>query len=98
MIALRLIRRRRKCRQGILRSGLIVRCLRRLLYRLAGDDLAWTFGSAAAISAAPAPSAAIVGVGFRGAMRALLFLDQRLPVGDGDLIIIGMNFAEGEKT
>ncbi len=35
---------------------------------------------------------------FRGALRATLFVDQRLPVGDGNLIVIGMNFAEGEKA
>src|SRR5690606_34562488 len=29
---------------------------------------------------------------------ALLLLDQRLPVGDGDLVIVGMDFGEGEET
>src|SRR5947209_1228814 len=93
LIAPRLIRRRGTCRQGVLGAALNFRCLRRLLYRLAGDHVARAFGSAAAISAAPAPPAAIVSVRFGGTMRALLFLDQRLPVGDRDLIIIGMNFA-----
>jgi hypothetical protein len=32
------------------------------------------------------------------AMGALIGLDQRLTVGDRDLVIIGMNFAEGEKA
>jgi hypothetical protein len=31
-------------------------------------------------------------------MGALVGLDQRLTIGDGDLVIIGMNFAEGEKA
>jgi len=31
-------------------------------------------------------------------MRAFVGLDQRLTVGDRDLIIVGMNFAEGEKS
>ena len=32
------------------------------------------------------------------AVGALVGLDQRLTVGDRDLIIVGMNFAEGEKA
>ena len=39
-----------------------------------------------------------VGLVFCGALRAALFVDQRLPVGDRDLIVIGMNFAEGEEA
>ena len=39
-------------------------------------------------------------VGFRvgGALRALFFLDQRLPVGDRDLVVVRMDFAEGEEA
>jgi len=33
----------------------------------------------------------------RVALGALVFVDQSLPVGDRDLIIIGMNFAEARK-
>ncbi len=46
---------------------------------------------------APAPGA-MVGLDVERALRALLFLDQRLPVGDRDLIIVGMDFAEGEEA
>ena len=35
---------------------------------------------------------------FRFAMGAFIRLDQCLTVGDRDLIIVGMNFAEGEKA
>jgi hypothetical protein len=28
---------------------------------------------------------------------ALIVLDQRLPIGDGDLVVVGMNFAESEE-
>ena len=31
-------------------------------------------------------------------MGALVGLDQRLPVGDRDLIIVGMDFAEGQEA
>src|SRR5712671_1065583 len=48
-------------------------------------------------AAATAASAAIrLGLGV--AMGAFLLVDQRLPVGDGDLVIVGMNFAEGEEA
>src|SRR5690606_20232502 len=43
----------------------------------------------------------IVGVGrmrFGFGVLALLGLDQRLPVGDRDLVIIGVDFGEGEET
>src|SRR4051812_36512354 len=49
-------------------------------------------GWAAALGAARA----IVGLGVGGALRALLLVDQRLPVGNRDLIVVGMDFAEGE--
>ena len=32
------------------------------------------------------------------AVRARLVLEQRLPVGDRDLVIVGMNFGEGEEA
>ena len=32
------------------------------------------------------------------AMGALIGFDQRLPIGDRDLVIIGMDFAEGQET
>ena len=41
---------------------------------------------------------AVVRILLRFAMRALVGFDQRLPVGDGDLIVVGMNFAERQKS
>ena len=32
------------------------------------------------------------------AMRAFVGLDQGLTIGDGDLVIVGMDFAEGQKA
>ena len=40
----------------------------------------------------------MVGLGVGGALGALVLGDQRLPVGDRDLIIVGMDFAEGEEA
>ena len=46
-----------------------------------------------------ATAAVTVLVFFLGlAVGALVGLDQRLTIGDRDLVIVGMNFAEGEKT
>src|SRR5262245_18921523 len=49
----------------------------------------------AALAAAPGAAVDLV-VGL--ALRALLFGDQRLPVGDRNLVVLGMDFAEGEKA
>jgi hypothetical protein len=45
-----------------------------------------------------APVRALFGFFFRFAMGAFVGLDQRLPIGNGDLIIVRMNFAEGEEA
>ena len=45
-----------------------------------------------------AAAGTVVGLELGGAGGALLFVDQRLPVGDRNLIIIGMNFAEGQEA
>ena len=45
-----------------------------------------------------AAAGAMVGLGLGGARGALLLVDQRLPVGDRDLIVVGMDFAEGEEA
>src|SRR5215469_548862 len=53
----------------------------------------------AQIAMARAAAAVTVFVFLLGlAMGALVRLDQRLPVGDRDLVIIGMDFAEGQKA
>ena len=43
-------------------------------------------------------SGATVGLVLGGALRALVLGDQRLPVGNRDLVVVGMDFAEGEKA
>src|SRR5262249_40922914 len=51
------------------------------------------------IAVARAPAAGAVLVLLLGlAMRAFVGLDQRLTIGDRDLVIVGMDFAEGEKA
>ena len=50
--------------------------------------------SAAAAMPPRAPIVLVVG----GALGAAVFVDQRLPIGDRNLIIVRMNFAEGEKA
>ncbi len=40
----------------------------------------------------------MVGLGIGGALGAFLLGDQRLPIGDRDLIVVGMNFAEGQEA
>jgi len=45
-----------------------------------------------------AAAGAMVGLGVGGARGALLLVDQRLPVGDGDLVVVGMDLAEGEEA
>ena len=39
-----------------------------------------------------------VGLGLSVTVRTLLLIDQRLAVRDGDLVIIGMNFTEGQEA
>jgi hypothetical protein len=66
------------------------------------DDLALHALAAVAasrIAMARAPAARAVLVLFLGfAVGALVGLDQRLTVGDRDLIVVGMDFAEGEEA
>ena len=65
------------------------------LDRLALDLVAGMFAGAAALRTA---SGAVIGFDVGGALGAFLFVDQRLPVGDRDLIVVGMDFAEGEEA
>jgi len=69
------------------------------------DDVALDpFAMAAAAGVAVARTAAVTVGGavlalFLGlAMGAFIGLDQRLPVGDRDLVIVGMDFAEGQEA
>ena len=85
--------------------------MRRLLVGLLGLDLlgagafdhialhAVAMATAARIALARTAAIGTVFAFFLGlAMGALIGLDQRLPVGDRDLVIIGMDFAEGQET
>ena len=73
--------------RGLFADGLVF--LRRIL-------------GAAAPAAPAAPVAAILlllaVVLFAACMLALFFIEQRLPVGDGDLVVIRVDFAEGEEA
>ena len=69
------------------------------------DDVALDpFAMAAAAGVAVARTAAVTAGGavlafFLGlAMGAFVGFDQRLPVGDRDLVIVGVDFAEGEEA
>ena len=68
---------------------------------LGARRFATRLGAAAATPAPPAPSAAGGGLvlgGFLGGGAALLrglFFQQRLPVRDRDLVIVGMDFGKG---
>nr|WP_309144858.1 hypothetical protein [Bradyrhizobium sp. CCGUVB14] len=65
---------------------------------VAADALAMTATAGVAVARAAAAVGAVL-VLFLGFAMGLLFgLDQRLPVGDRDLVIVGMDFAEGEEA
>ena len=52
-------------------------------------------GVSTAATVPPRPAVRFV---LGGALRALLFVDQRLPIGDWNLVIIGMDFAERQEA
>nr|WP_283816633.1 hypothetical protein [Bradyrhizobium diazoefficiens] len=90
---------------GMLRQGL---ALDRLSDRIgagvealddvAADALAMTAAAGVAVARAPAAVRAVLAL-FLGLAMGLFFgLDQRLPVGDRDLVVVGMDFAEGEEA
>ncbi|WP_420131002.1 hypothetical protein [Rhodopseudomonas sp.] len=75
----------------------VVRLLGRGFDDLALHALAIAAAAVAAMSRAPAAGALLaLFLGF--AMSAFVGLDQRLTVGDRDLVVIGMDFAEGEEA
>jgi hypothetical protein len=71
----------------------------RILDDVALDAVAMTAAAGVAVAR---PATAVVGtilaLFLRLAMGAFIGLDQRLTVGDRDLVIVGMDFAEGQKT
>src|SRR5205085_8346446 len=75
----------------------------RRLKRFGVDDLALYALAIAAAARVAMPRAAVAagavfGFFFRLAMRAFVSFDQGLAVGNRDLVIVGMNFAEGQKA
>ena len=54
-------------------------------------------GSALALAAAGQTLGVRVDLGFFGSFLGRFFFDQRLTVGHRDLIVVGMNFAEGQE-
>nr|WP_283808060.1 MULTISPECIES: hypothetical protein [Bradyrhizobium] len=65
---------------------------------VAADALALTAAAGIAVARAAAAVGAVLALFLGLAMGLLLGLDQRLPVGDRDLIVVGMDFAEGEEA
>jgi hypothetical protein len=62
------------------------------------DALAMTAAAGVAVARAAAALGAVLGLFLGFAMGLLFGLDQRLPVGDRDLVVVGMDFAEGEEA
>ncbi|WP_346348028.1 hypothetical protein [Bradyrhizobium sp. 139] len=65
---------------------------------VAPDAFAMTTAAGVAMARAATAVGAILALFLGLAMSLLLGLDQRLPVGDRDLVVVGMDFAEGEKA
>nr|WP_311979932.1 hypothetical protein [Bradyrhizobium diazoefficiens] len=65
---------------------------------VAADAFALTAAAGIAVARAAAAVGAVLALFLGLAMGLLLGLDQRLPVGDRDLVIVGMDFAEGEEA
>ena len=55
-------------------------------------------GAAMAVTAAAAPVGAVVGIGVGGALVTLFLLKQGLPVGDRDLVVVGMDFRKRQEA
>jgi hypothetical protein len=62
------------------------------------DALAMTAAAGVAVARAAAALGAVLALFLGLAMGLFLGLDQRLPVGDRDLVVVGMDFAEGEEA
>jgi hypothetical protein len=72
----------------------------RVLDDVALDAVAMTAAAGVAVArpATAAVAGAILALFLGLAMGAFIGLDQRLTVGDRDLVVVGMDFAEGQKT
>ncbi|WP_354121612.1 hypothetical protein [Bradyrhizobium sp. LA6.12] len=65
---------------------------------VAADAFALTAAAGIAVARPAAAVGAVLALFLSLAMGLFLGLDQRLPVGDRDLVVIGMDFAEGEEA
>jgi hypothetical protein len=65
---------------------------------VAADALALTAAARIAVARAAAAVGAVLALFLGFAMGLFLGLDQRLPVGNRDLVVVGMDFAEGEEA
>ncbi|WFU77539.1 hypothetical protein QA645_23575 [Bradyrhizobium sp. CIAT3101] len=65
---------------------------------VAADALAMTAAAGVAVARAAAAVGTVLALFLGFAMGLLFGLDQRLPVGDRDLVIVGMDFAEGKEA
>nr|WP_312016537.1 hypothetical protein [Bradyrhizobium japonicum] len=65
---------------------------------VAADALALTAAAGVAVARAAAAVGAVLALFLGLAMGLFLGLDQCLPVGDGNLVVVGMDFAEGEEA
>jgi hypothetical protein len=65
---------------------------------VAADAFALTTAAGIAVARAAAAVGTVLALFLGLAMGLLLGFDQRLPVGNRDLVVIGMNFAEGEEA
>src|SRR5215831_18627563 len=64
---------------------------------LANHRFRTTFGGLA-LRWLPPDAGAAIGLGFSVAVGALLLVDQRLPMGDWNLVVVRMDFAECQET
>jgi hypothetical protein len=65
---------------------------------VAADTFALTTAAGVAVARAAAAVGTVFALFLGLAVGLLLGFDQRLPVGDRDLVVIGMDFAEGEEA
>jgi hypothetical protein len=87
---------------GVLRPHLALDRLGRIRVEtsddVALDALAMTAAARVAVARTAAALGAVLALFLGLAMGLFLGLDQRLPVGDRDLVVVGMDFAEGEEA
>ncbi|WP_456621188.1 hypothetical protein [Bradyrhizobium sp. P5_C12] len=90
-----------RCALGVLGPGLAIGHLGGGIGAfddIAADAFAMTAAAGIAVARAAAAVRAVLALFLSFAMGLFFGLDQRLPVGDRDLVVIGMDFAEGEKA